>query len=89
MYLLQKLKAFERNIVFMRWGTSADYGKIKYVGQDFIEFEVIDGETLEYTETVLVNPNMILEIVLGGPDVSRVIAAVSSMLPAFGEDRFN
>jgi len=38
MYLLQKLKAFERNIVFMRWGTSADYGKIKYVGQDFIEF---------------------------------------------------
>ena len=81
MYLNQKLKQLEKQIVFMRWGTSAEYGKVKYVGHDFVEFEVIDKDSLEYYETVIINPNMILEIVLGSPDISRVIAAVSCKLP--------
>lgn len=87
MYLTQKIKSFERHIVFMRWGSSAEYGKIKYVGQNFVEFEVLNKKSLEYTETVIINPNLILEIVLGSPDINRVIAAVSCKLPAVGEEK--
>lgn len=87
MYLMQKLKSLEKQIVFMRWGSSAEYGKIKYIGRDFVEFEVIDEETSEYTETVIINPSVILEIVLGSPDISRIIASVSCNLPFTGEDR--
>jgi len=86
MLLTQKIKAFERKIVFMRWGLSAEFGKIKYVGHDFIEFDVIDIESLEYYKTVIINPNTILEIELGSPNVNRVIAAVSCNLPCT-EDR--
>ncbi|OGI17349.1 MAG: hypothetical protein A2287_10980 [Candidatus Melainabacteria bacterium RIFOXYA12_FULL_32_12] len=87
MYLMQKLKSLEKQIVFMRWGSSGEYGKIKYVGHDFIEFQVIDEETSEYTEMVIINPNTVLEIVLGSPDINRVIAAVSCKLPFLGEER--
>jgi len=82
MFLTQKIKSFERQIVFMRWGNSAGFGKIKYVGHDFIEYEVIDIESLEYSKTVIINPNTILEIELGSPNVNRVIAAVSCNLPS-------
>lgn len=81
MFLTQKIKAFERQIVFMRWGASGEFGKIKYVGRDFIEFEVIDIENFEYSKTVIINPNVVLEIELGSPDVNRIIAAVSCNLP--------
>ena len=88
MLLTQKLKSLEKQIVFMRWGTTAGYGKINYVGKDFVEFFVIDEDCLEYTETVIINPNLILEIVLGSPDISRVIAAVSCNLPSAGDEKF-
>ena len=81
MYLTQKLKSLEKQIVFMRWGNSAEYGKIKYVGVDFVELEVIDQESLEYCETAIINPNLILEIILGSSDISRVIAGVSCKIP--------
>jgi hypothetical protein len=87
MYLTQKLKSLEKQIVFMRWGNSAEYGKIKYIGHDFVEFEVIDEDTSEYTETVIINPNLILEIVLGSSDINRVIAGVSCRLPFPEEER--
>jgi hypothetical protein len=82
MLLVQKLKQFERQIIFLRWGSSAEYGKIKYVGRDFVEFEILDVDDLEYTETIIINPNLILEVILGGPDISRVIAEVSCKLPS-------
>ena len=78
--LVHKLKQFERQVIFLRWGSSADYGKLKYVGMDFVEFKVLDTDTMEYTETILINPQIILEVVIGGYDISRVIAEYSSKL---------
>lgn len=82
MRLIQKLKQFERQYVFLRWATAEEYGKLKYVGYDFVEFEIINIETMEYTETVLINNQLILEVILGGPDISRIVAEVSSQLPS-------
>lgn len=82
MRLIQKLKQFERQYVFLRWATAEEYGKIKYVGSDFVEFEVINIESMEYSETVLINNQLILEVILGGPDISRIVAEVSSQLPS-------
>jgi len=82
MYLVQKLKQYENQILFLRWGSSAEYGKLKYVGRDFIQFEVLDTDSMEYSETVIINPSIILEIVIGGPDISRVIAEFSCKLPS-------
>ena len=56
--LVQKLKQYEKQIVFLRWGSTAEYGKIKYVGIDFVEFEVLDIDTMEYTETVIINTSL-------------------------------
>lgn len=82
MYLTSKLKSLEKQIVLMRWGNCVEYGKIKYVGHDFVEFDVIDKSTHTYSKTVIINPNLILEIVLGSADVNRIIASVSSNLPS-------
>lgn len=78
--LVQKLKQFEKQVIFLRWGSSAEYGKINYVGYDFVEFRVLDVDTLEYTETIIINPQIILEVVIGGYDISRVIAEYSSKI---------
>ena len=86
MNLIQKLKSLEKQIVFMRWGTNVGYVKLKYIGNDFVELEVIDLDDMEFKKSVIINPNLILEITLGSPDVSRIIAAVSSALPC-PEDR--
>lgn len=82
MRLIQKLKQFERQYMFMRWATAEEYGRLKYVGSDFIEFEVINVETMEYSETVLINTQLILEVVIGGADIARIVAEVSSQLPS-------
>ena len=34
MRMIQKLKALEKAVVFLRWATDAEFGKIKYVGDD-------------------------------------------------------
>ena len=81
MKLINRLKIFEQKYVFLRWATGAEYGKITYVGDDYIEFNIIDIDTMEYRETTIINANLILEAVFGGPDISRIIAEISSMLP--------
>lgn len=86
MRLIQKLKQFEKQYMFIRWATAEEYGKLKYVGYDFVEFDVIDVETMEYTETVIINSQLILEIVVGGADISRIVAEVSSKLPTRNKD---
>lgn len=86
MRLVQKLKQFERQYLFLRWATAEEYGKLKYVGSDFIEFDVINVETMEYVETVLINNQLILEVVIGGADISRIVAEVSSKLPSSNKD---
>lgn len=82
MNLIQKLKSFERKIVFMRWEDNEEYGRIKYVGRDFIEFEIIDRDDLDYHEVVLVNPNLIFEVIIASPDLDRVVIEVCSNLPS-------
>lgn len=80
MRLINRLKMFEQNYVFLRWATGAEYGKINYVGEDYIEFSIIDVDTMEFNETVIVNSSLILEIIFGGADISRIVAEVSSMI---------
>ncbi len=81
MRLINRLKSFERNYVFLRWATGAEYGKITYVGEDYVEFNIIDVDTMEYRETVLINSQLILEAIYGGSDISRLVAEISSLLP--------
>lgn len=80
MRLINRLKSFEQKYVFLRWATGAEYGKITYVGDDYVEFNIIDVDTMEYRETVMINSQLILEAVFGGSDISRIIAEISSML---------
>lgn len=80
MKLINRMKIFEQKYVFLRWATGAEYGKVVYVGDDYIEFNIIDVDTMEYRETVIINSSLILEAVFGGPDISRIIAEISSMI---------
>ena len=81
MKLINRMKIFENQYVFLRWATGAEYGKMKYVGEDYVEFNIIDVDTMEYRETVIINSNLVLEVVFGGADISRIVAEISSMLP--------
>ena len=81
MRMIQKLKALEKAIVFLRWATDADFGRIKYVGEDFVEFEVLDPDTMEFKESFLINSQLILEVMISGLELSRLVAEVSANLP--------
>jgi len=85
MRMIQKLKALEKAIVFLRWATDAEFGRIKYVGEDFIEFEVLDPETMEFKESFLINSQLILEVMISGYELSKLVAEVSVNL-ATGTD---
>ena len=80
MRLINRLKMFEQQYVFLRWATGAEYGKITFVGDDFVEFNIIDIDTMEYRETVVLNSQLILEAIFGGSDISRMVAEISSMI---------
>lgn len=81
MKLIERMKIFEQQYVFLRWATGAEYGKVVSVGDDFVEFNIIDVDSMEYRETVVVNSQLILEAIYGGSDISRIIAEISSSLP--------
>ena len=81
MKLVNRLKVFEQKYVFLWWATGAEYGKVVYVGDDYIEFNIIDMDTMEYRETTIINSSLILEAIFGGPDIARIVAEISSMLP--------
>lgn len=80
MRMIQKLKALEKAVVFLRWATDAEFGKIKYVGDDFVEFDILDMDSMEYTETVLINSQLILEVMISGFEIARVIAEMSAKI---------
>jgi len=84
MRILERLKELEHQYMFLRWVAGNEYGKLDYVGDDFVEFSVIDIDSMEYRETLLINSQLILEVAFGGADVSRVVAEISSQIP-FGE----
>lgn len=79
MRLINRLKVFEQKYVFLRWATGAEYGKIMYVGEDYIEFSIFDVDTMEYRETVMINSQLVLEVIFGGADISRLVAEISAM----------
>ena len=81
MKLINRMKIFEQQYVFLRWATGAEYGKVVYVGEDYIEFNILDVDSMEYRETVMINSQLILEVIYGGSDISRIVAEISSMLP--------
>jgi hypothetical protein len=82
--MLERLKELEQQYMFLRWVSGNEYGKLDYVGDDFIEFSIIDVDTMEYRETLLINSQLVLEVAIGGADVSRVVAEISSQM-TFGE----
>ncbi|MBQ8668817.1 hypothetical protein IJ472_03475 [bacterium] len=80
MKLVERLKEFEGQYLFIRWATGGEYGKLLYVGDDFVELSVIDIETMKYKETILLYAPLILEVSIGGADIARIIAEVSSQM---------
>ena len=80
MKLVEKLKEYENPYLFIRWATGGEYGKLMYVGEDFVEFNIIDIETMKYKETILLYAPLILEVSIGGADIARIIAEVSSQM---------
>jgi len=80
MRLVEKLKAFENQYVFIRWAMGGEYGKLRYVGDDYVEFDIIDIHTMSVQETMLISSGLILEVAIGGPDISRIVAEISSQL---------
>ncbi|MFR1673223.1 MAG: hypothetical protein ACLSWI_09795 [Candidatus Gastranaerophilaceae bacterium] len=80
MRLVEKLKEYENQYMFIKWATGGEYGKLIYAGDDFIEFNIIDVDTMEYSETVLIHSPLILEVAIGGADVARIVAEVSSKI---------
>ena len=80
MKLQEKLKEYENQYFFLRWATGGEYGKLMYVGEDFVEFNIIDVDTMSYRETALIYAPLILEVSIGGADVARILAEVSSKM---------
>ena len=80
MNLVEKLKGYENQYMFIKWATGGEYGKLIYVGSDFIEFNIINVDTMEYSETVFIQASLILEVTIGGADVQRILAEVSSKM---------
>ena len=80
MRMLERLKNFEQQYMFLRWISGNEYGKLEFVGDDFIEFSVIDVDSMEYRETLLINSQLVLEAAFGGADVSRIVAEISSQM---------
>lgn len=80
MKLVDKLKEYENQYMFIKWVTGGEYGKLIFAGEDFIEFDIINVDTMEYSETVLIQSPLILEVSIGGADVQRILAEVSSKI---------
>jgi hypothetical protein len=80
MKLIEKLKENEGKYAYVRWVNSEEYGKISYVGSDFIQLDIINVVDMEYYETAFIKEEMILEVLIGGSDISRIIAEISSKL---------
>ncbi len=80
MKMLEKLKEYENQYVFIRWAMGGEYGKLMSVGEDFVEFNIIDVDTMSYRETMLIYAPLILEVAIGGADIARIVAEVSSQM---------
>lgn len=80
MRLTDKLREYENQYMYVKWATGGEYGKLVSTGDDFIELNVINVETMEYAETLIIYSPLILEVAIGGADIHRIVAEVSSKL---------
>ncbi|MBR1424779.1 hypothetical protein IJ579_04370 [bacterium] len=80
MKLQEKLKSFENQYVFIRWAMGGEYGKLRYVGEDYIEFDIVDVNYMTVKETMLIASHLIFEVAIGGADIARIVAEISSQL---------
>lgn len=90
--MIQKLKLFEQSVVFLRWATDAEFGKILYAGDDFVEFLALNPDTMEYGDKILINSQLILEVVVSGYEISKLIAEISARVnlpPALDTDNLS
>lgn len=71
----------------MRWASDEEFGRIKYVGDDFVEFEILDMDEMSFTDTILINSQLILEVVVSGYEISKVKAEISASLPTYDLER--
>lgn len=82
----QRLKMFTGQYMFIKWVGGSEYVKLINVGDDFYEFDVIDIDSMEYQENLMIQHNLLLEVTLGGADVQRILAEMSCNLPAVNRD---
>ena len=82
----QRLEMFTGQYMFIKWVGGSEYVKLMNVGDDFYEFDVIDIDTMEYQETLMIQHNLLLEVTLGGDDVQRILAEMSCNLPAVNRE---
>ena len=76
MRLAERLKTFKNQYMHIKWATGCGYGKLVHVGRDFIEFNVVDIDTMTNDGTIIINAGLILEVAVASSDVMRVIAEV-------------
>ena len=82
----QRLEMFTGQYMFIKWVGGSEYVKLMNVGDDFYEFDVIDIDTMEYQETLMIQHNLLLEVTLGGADVQRILAEMSCKLHAVNRE---
>ena len=80
MSIVQRLKMLEGQYMFIKWIGGNEYVKLLHSEEDFIEFNVIDIETMDYKETLMIRPNLLMEVTFGGSDVQRILAEMSCNL---------
>lgn len=80
MKFTDKLKELEGQYMFMKYAGGSEYGKLVYVGEDYFQFDIFDITTMEYSETLYSNPKLVLEVMVGGSDIQRIVAEVSARL---------
>lgn len=80
------LKMYEGQYMFIKWIGGSDYAKLVRVGKDFYQFNIIDIDSMDYQETIMLQHNLLLEVTLGGADVQRILAEMSCNLPAFNKE---
>ena len=74
MKLINRLELLEGQYMFVKWIGGCEYAKLVNVAFDFIEFDIIDIDSMTYKETIFIRPDLIMEVTFGGPDVQRVLA---------------
>ena len=77
MSLVQRLSFLEGQYMFIKWVGGNEYVKLIHSEEDFLEFNVIDIDTMDYKETLMIRANLLMEITLGGADVQRILAEMS------------